>query len=177
MKKWIWIIPFIIIIIGIGVWVGWMFMDSKNGEKNSGTNQVSGSAEEDISKDVINEPVSESIITFTSDEVPYRNGHHFISELHNFYNDTVCWGRLSTAYYSEQKEMAEHIIFVLENTETANKDITRDFDSIMNLANTLVKEDNRRAMRDLHRYFHDLDIYFNGYAYHQTFRITKFRGL
>lgn len=177
MKKLLWIIPMVLIIGAIAGWIGWMLMDAADSGMNKKTEQVSSSTDEDISKEVVNDPVPESIIVFTSDDVPFRSGHHFISDLHEFYNNTLCWGRLETADYSRQAEKARLIIEVIKHTRTEDKYMKQDLDTIMSLAQRVTQQDDRRAMRDLHRYFHDLDIYFNGYAYHQTFGITSFRGL
>lgn len=176
-KKLLWIIPMVLIIGAIAFWIGWMLMDAANGGLNKEPKQTSSSTDDDILKEVVNDPVPESIIVFTSDDVPFRSGHHFIADLHEFYNNTLCWGRLETADYSRQVEKARLILEVLEHTETEDKNMKRDLDAIKTLAETVTQQDDRRAMRDLHRYFHDLDIYFNGYAYHQTFGITSFRGL
>lgn len=179
---WMWLTPLIVILLGIVGWIGWMFMDT-TGESEKGTTkktstvvdeQKDGEAGE--SQDVVNTPLPDSVVVFKSDDVPFENGHDFISQLHDFYNNTLGWGRYSTADYSRQVDKARLVIEAIENAEVKDKDMQKDFESILDLAKTVVSKDDRNAMLKLHRYFHDLDIYFNGYSYDQTFRITKFRG-
>lgn len=181
MKTWMWITPLIVILVAIAGWIGWMFMDTTSESDKGNVKKASSVVNEEEeadgdSKDVVNTPLPDSIVVFTSDDVPYEDGHDFISEFHDFYNNTLGWGRYSTTDYSTQVEKAKVIIEVIENTEVKDKDMQKDFDAMLELAETVVKKDDRNAMLKLHRYFHDLDIYFNGYDYKETFRITEFRG-
>ena len=127
---------------------------------------------EDMSTEPVNTPTDESVVTMADGS----SGHDFISEWHDFYNETLGWGKLETTDYSEQKEAAESILAQAENIEINNKDITADLALIKEAAELVAANDNRDAMRSLHRYFHDLDIYFNGYDYTQTFGVTSYKG-
>jgi len=127
---------------------------------------------EDMSSEPVNEPTDESVVTMADGS----SGHDFISEWHDFYNETLGWGKLETTDYTEQKEAAESILAQAENIKIDNKDISADLALIKEAAELVAANDNRDAMRSLHRYFHDLDIYFNGYDYTQTFGVTSYKG-
>lgn len=134
------------------------------------TKSVSDS--EEMSTEAVNEPVDKSVVTLADGS----SGHDFISKWHDFYNDTLGWGRLETTDYAEQQEAAESILSQAENIVIDDSNITSDLEHIKEAAKLVAADDNRDAMRSLHRYFHDLDIYFNGYDYNQTFGVTEFKG-
>ncbi len=127
---------------------------------------------EDMNTEPVNKPTDESVVTMADGS----SGHDFISEWHDFYNETLGWGRLETTDYTDQKEAAESILAQAENIEIDNNEISADLDLIKEAAELVAANDNRDAMRSLHRYFHDLDIYFNGYDYSQTFGVTSYKG-
>ncbi|GIN64130.1 hypothetical protein J27TS8_41230 [Robertmurraya siralis] len=179
LKLWLWLIPLMFIVLGLSVWIGWSLLGTSNTAKSteaSGADPSVTQEDQDFSAEVVNTPVSESIIVFKNDELGFKNGHDFIGQLHKFYNETLGWGRIDTTSYSEQQEKAELIIRALENVEVMDAAVQMDFDRIKEYAEIVAKEDDREAMRNLHRYFHDLDIYFNGYDYKETFKVTIFQG-
>jgi len=161
MKKKIWMIISLAILF-ITTFSIWNWLESSN------------QASRDFSKDVVNSPVSEKIVKMNSNQ--YQNGHEFISYYHEFYNETLCYGRIEIANYSNQKGAAKEIIETLKNIEVQNDKLKEDFQQIEKYAQKVVEKDDRNAMRMLHRLFHDLDIYFNGYSYNTTFGVTKFKG-
>jgi len=132
----------------------------------------SDSDSEEMSTEAVNEPVDKSIVTLADGS----SGHDFISKWHDFYNDTLGWGRLETTDYAKQQEAAESILSQAENIVIDDSNIASDLEHIKEAAKLVAAADNRDAMRSLHRYFHDLDIYFNGYDYNQTFGVTEFKG-
>lgn len=178
-KGWLLVFVSIIVILVSSVWIGWMLMSKTSDLHSKDTEETKDKEEtDDFSKEVVNTPVSDSVIVFNPGMTPFNNGHEFIAYYHNFYNQTLGWGRIESASYERQKETVEEILRVMEQiAEIKNEEIKRDFEDIKDLANIVLKEDNRDAMRKLHRYFHDLDIYFNGYDYNQTFEITTFKGV
>ncbi|MBM7603539.1 hypothetical protein JOC75_001509 [Metabacillus crassostreae] len=130
---------------------------------------------EDVSTDVINVPASKDVVVFSTTE--YENGHDFIIELHEFYNETLCWGRVHTADYRKQQEKALHIVSIFKDIEVKDKMLYEDFLTIENTAKKVIDSDDRDAMIKLHRLFHDLDIYFNGYSEDDTFGVTSYKGV
>lgn len=164
----------------MGIWLGWYIvgksMDVNTTSEDNGPAVTQAVA--DTGGDVVNTPVPDSILTFQDPETHYQNGHDFIRYFHHFYNESLGWGRIETASHSEQKRRAESIILAIDNIqEITNDDLRKDIEEIRKLAQEVINKDDRDAMRKLHRYFHDLDIYLNGYDYNQTFRITHFKGL
>lgn len=144
--------------------------NDKSAVSAAATKSVSDS--EEMSTEAVNEPVDKSVVTLADGS----SGHDFISKWHDFYNDTLGWGRLETTDYAEQQEAAESILSQAENIVIDDSNITSDLEHIKEAAKLVAAADNRDAMRSLHRYFHDLDIYFNGYDYNQTFGVTEFKG-
>lgn len=144
--------------------------NDKSAVSAAATKSVSDS--EEMNTEAVNEPVDKSVVTLADGS----SGHDFISKWHDFYNDTLGWGRLETTDYAEQQEAAESILSQAENIVIDDSNITSDLEHIKEAAKLVAAADNRDAMRSLHRYFHDLDIYFNGYDYNQTFGVTEFKG-
>ncbi|MGP7816415.1 hypothetical protein [Niallia sp. 01092] len=147
-----------------------LFLEKEKAQQTGKSAAVGESA--DFTKKTVNDPVEEDVVTLADE----TNGHTFIADWHNFYNETLGWGKMETASYSEQKEAASSILQQLENVSVKNKKIKHDLESIQQHAQQVINGDDRDAMRLLHRYFHDLDILFNGYDYNQTFGVTEFTG-
>ncbi|TXC92159.1 hypothetical protein FS935_07195 [Metabacillus litoralis] len=129
---------------------------------------------DDVSTEIVNEPASKDVVVFSTSE--YEDGHDFITDLHEFYNDTLCWGRVNTADYKKQQEKALHIVSIFKEIEVKDEKLYEDFISIENTAKKIIDSDDREAMIKLHRLFHDLDIYFNGYSEDHTFGVTSYKG-
>ena len=129
----------------------------------------------DTSSKVIHDPTSKDIIVFSTNE--FENGHAFIEEFHGFYNGTLGWGKVSTADYDKQRATAIRIVELIKSAEIQNEQLNGDFKLIESYANQVIESDNRDSMRKLHRLFHDLDIYFNGYSRAGSFGVTEFKGI
>ena len=180
-KFWIWTV---IIILSLGAIAGsaifivhTLFDDDSplqtQGERSVTNNATTeGNIDEEMDEEQVNTPVSEEVVVLSDG----TSGHTFISNWHDFYNDTLGWGKVDTASYEEQKEAAETILADLKNVKVTDEEIAEDLKDIQANAQALTEKEDRTLMLDLHRYFHDLDIYFNGYSYNQTFGITEFRG-
>ena len=165
-------------IAGAG-WGGWAIFSTKfdqTSEKNEAISDEGPISEEseDMSTDIVNEPAANDVVLFTTGE--YENGHDFISEFHGFYNDTLCWGRVRTADYEEQKRTALKIVEAFKKAKVQDEKLQGDFAMIERHAKQVIDTDDRDAMVTLHRLFHDLDIYFNGYSKDNTFGVTEFKG-
>lgn len=162
----------ILLATGIGVYV---YFSLENGSEKTNDSipkeTVTTESKEDIDQEVVNEPVEESILTLADG----TSGHSFIAKYHQFYNQTLGWGRIETADYAEQRRAAQEILEKLEGAEINHDDLAADIESIKHYAKIVTERDDRDAMRMLHRYFHDLDIYLNGYDYSQTWDVTKFK--
>lgn len=179
-KSWLWIIPLVLILLGLGIWFGWYLMGNAVGvntaAEDNGRPVTQGANNAD--GDAVNTPAPDNILVFQNPEAYYQNGHDFIRYFHHFYNESLGWGRIQTASYSEQKSKAESVIYAIDNIQkVTNEDLRKDIEEIKKLAQKVTNKDDRDAMKKLHRYFHDLDIYLNGYDYDQTFKITHFKGM
>lgn len=179
MKFWTWTIIILLSVTAIGVSSYFIFQslfDSKSPLQSENdrpvVKQASSETEESFDKEQVNTPVNEEVVVLADG----TSGHTFISKWHDFYNKTLGWGRLETTNYEKQKEAASSILEALKNIKVNDEQIKQDINDIGANAQIVAEKDDRVAMRNLHRYFHDLDIYFNGYNYEQTFGITEFRG-
>jgi cytoskeletal protein RodZ len=101
----------------------------------------------------------------------------FISYFHDFYNETACYGRMDSLNWEEQKAAAENILHSLGGLKTDNKDLSKDFKEMAKMASEIKNDEKNKSMiKKLHRYFHDLDIHYNGYqGSADVFRITQFK--
>lgn len=179
MKFWTWTIAILLTVTAIGVssfFVIQTLFDSDSPiQTNNERSVVKGAStevEESFDTEKVNTPVNEEVVTLADG----TSGHTFISIWHDFYNETLGWGRLETTSYEEQKEAALSILDEIKDIKVSDEEIELDMKDIAANAQIVAEKDDRSAMRNLHRYFHDLDIYFNGYNYDQTFGITEFRG-
>jgi hypothetical protein len=139
-------------------------VEQTNEEKDGGT-----------SSKVIHEPTSKDIIVFSTNE--FENGHVFIEEFHGFYNDTLGWGKANTADYDKQQATAVRIVELIKSAEIQNEQLNGDFKLIESYANQVIESDDPDSMLKLHRLFHDLDIYLNGYSRADSFGVTEFKGI
>ncbi|WP_427036536.1 hypothetical protein [Cytobacillus pseudoceanisediminis] len=155
---WIVVAISVVFIVG-GGYVGYKIIGDMNASK-------------DVDKTVVNEPIEKGVVKIGEGE----DAHEFIAEWHTFYNDTLGWGGTQTYNYKVQRNNAKVILRTLEDVTVKNDKIAEDFKQIKYFASLVAQDDELSAMIELHRLFHDLDIYFNGYDYDQTFGVTKFRG-
>ncbi|MGE7766296.1 hypothetical protein [Peribacillus sp. NPDC096540] len=72
--------------------------------------------------------------------------------------------------------MANEILDTIDGVSTKNQDLADDFKEIKKYTAIAMKEEDQNAYIQLHRMFHDLDIYFNGYSYNQTWGVSVFMG-
>ncbi|OAS86603.1 MULTISPECIES: hypothetical protein [Metabacillus] len=180
-KKWILLSSIICLIFVFAGWVSWTLFSSGNSAEpiNSNTSSNPGTKieekSEDFSEEIVNKPVKEEIVVFS--ESDFENGHDFIEVFHDFYNTTLCWERVETADYKDQQEKALRIVEAFKGIKIKDKRLSEDFISIENTAKQVIESEDRDAMIKLHRLFHDLDIYFNGYSKDDTFGVTEYKGV
>lgn len=122
--------------------------------------------------EVVHTPADQSIITMANGS----DGHSFIAKYHKFYNDSLGWNRIHSADYDEQVKVAKEIIEQIDGAQINNEKLANDLATIKDLAESLISKESRQTMRKLHRYFHDLDIYLNGYDRASTFGYTEYKG-
>ncbi len=171
-----WIIG-IAIVVGLGTWGTFAVLENVNDYKAIEKKHETAAADEgdipqDVDQEVVNTPIALDVVTLADG----GDGHTFIADTHSFLNDTLGYGGVNSADYRSQRANAEDVLQALKGAKVKNKEITADFKKIEEYANVVFKEDNRDAMVQLHRLFHDLDIYFNGYDYDQTWGVTDFEG-
>ncbi|WP_082231947.1 hypothetical protein [Halobacillus massiliensis] len=98
----------------------------------------------------------------------------FVNEAHNFYNETVGWGRDGSLDEDLHLEFADLIQRYFDSHST-DPIRSEDIASINELAGSLSKSpDFRKKVVQLHRYFHDLDIAVNDYKdFDKIWGVTK----
>ncbi|MBM6616517.1 hypothetical protein [Bacillus suaedaesalsae] len=97
----------------------------------------------------------------------------FISNQHDFFNETTGWGEIESLQWKKQKENASGIIDFLSNTELSPK-LQSDFTAIQELSKLVADgETDKKIVLYLHRLFHDLDIEVNGYRSKDYFEVTE----
>ncbi|TFJ92737.1 hypothetical protein [Lentibacillus salicampi] len=109
----------------------------------------------------------------------YQDIGQFVSETHDFYNETTGYGGISSLDWDRQKDEANAILTTLDEKlpDVDNEALTNDLEQIQKLANAVVKEENTEDVRNLHRMFHDLDIALNDYhAYDKIWNATETLG-
>ncbi|MFD1040562.1 hypothetical protein ACFQ3N_19480 [Virgibacillus byunsanensis] len=100
----------------------------------------------------------------------------FVSEMHDFYNDTTGYGGISSLDWNEQVEQAKTIDQKLQEEipNITSDALLTDLQNIQNLASKTVEEQKSENVRNLHRLFHDLDIALNSYnGYDKIWGVTE----
>lgn len=131
--------------------------------RENGTEQASSKVNTDSEKIAASEAVAE----FTVDEETskYKNVGLFIADFHEDYNDTLGWGGIESVKWDQQQEIASEILKVMETIMTENQALQTDLDTISSYAKAIQGgEKEKNTLLKLHRYFHDLDVEFNGYG-------------
>lgn len=122
----------------------------------------------------------EDVAQFTQEEEQsqYENVGRFIGDFHTRYNKTLGYGGINSVKWTEQKKIAENILSVMENIHTENEALKKDFEVITQYAQEVQAGKQRtKTLRNLHRYFHDLDIEFNGYTdTSDHYNITEYKS-
>jgi uncharacterized protein YxeA len=106
----------------------------------------------------------------------YNEIGEFIKNKHEFYNETTGYGGINNLDWSEQTEVAGEIIAYIDKNidSVASEALENDLNALRSLASTILEEQNPTQVRDLHRYFHDLDIALNSYnGYDRIWNVTK----
>ena len=90
----------------------------------------------------------------------------FIATMHEFYNNTTGYGGINNLDWDEQRGQAETVIDKIEQlkTEVTDESLLADLNHIVDIANRILDEQDSDLVRNLHRYFHDLDIALNNYT-------------
>ncbi|WP_078409411.1 hypothetical protein [Priestia abyssalis] len=123
------------------------------------------------------ETTKATMLDSVKDLEEFTDEGEFIAYFHHFYNETVCYGRVNSLNWEEQAAAASAILHSLTSLKPANEDLAKDFKNIAKLVQEIENnEKDKSNVKTLHRYFHDLDIHYNGYAESsQVFRVTKFK--
>lgn len=110
----------------------------------------------------------------------------FISDNHDFYNETLGWGRYKNVDWNQQKKQAEQVISEIESLRPGVEDyietlknedlitdgdippedprgLLKDFDELKKTLNRALEKKNVDRLIKVHRIFHSLDMAFNGY--------------
>ncbi|SFB28921.1 hypothetical protein SAMN04488072_11363 [Lentibacillus halodurans] len=100
----------------------------------------------------------------------------FVSDTHDFYNETTGYGGISSLDWDEQRKEANAILEILDEELPDVEDgaLQEDLEHIQELANAVMNEEDSSRVRSLHRIFHDLDIALNDYnTYDKIWNATE----
>lgn len=122
----------------------------------------------------------------------------FIDTNHEFFNETLGWGRYKNVNWDQQKERADQIIeevtvllpkiekqiqTMMEEkllTDVAidddPRDLKLDFNMIQALLEIATKNQDVQGLIYAHRVFHDLDVEWNGYTSHKFGMSSYYHG-
>ncbi|MBY0096728.1 hypothetical protein [Mesobacillus maritimus] len=157
MKSWsTWLVALALIVVLVGGYVGYSVTEGDKKEPDT-------TVKDDSGKVVASNTVAE--FTEEAETSKYKNVGLFIKEFHDTYNDSLGWGGIDSVKWNEQKDIATEILNVMETIQTENQALQQDLDKISSYAKEVIsgKEDKDNLLK-LHRFFHDLDIEFNGYG-------------
>ncbi|WP_163971131.1 hypothetical protein [Oceanobacillus halotolerans] len=100
----------------------------------------------------------------------------FVSDMHDFYNDTTGYGGINNLNWDEQAEQAEYVDGMISDflSEVNNEALLNDLQHIQELAQNALESQDADYVRNLHRLFHDLDIALNSYdGYDKIWGVTE----
>lgn len=124
-----------------------------------------------VTQDEETEDVVEQSEVSTTEEVK-----QFIEEMHLFYNETTGYGNIKSLDWNEQSVQAEQIVDITKKLEPSieKETLASDFREISHLAQLVMSKQDEKYVRQLHRYFHDLDIAMNDYSgYKEIWNVTE----
>lgn len=160
------ILPAILFVLGFGAYLGYSIL-----QQDDQTNSTLTPAQK---KEL------EKVAVFEEENTKkdYRNVTEFISDFHKQYNQTLGWGRIDSVDWKEQRDIAGEILEILSSIRTEHADLQTDFKQIESYAKTIEQgKKDKGSLLYLHRYFHDLDIEFNGYnKTGDYFHVTEFKA-
>lgn len=86
----------------------------------------------------------------------------FISNSHDSVNALAGWGKIGSPDWEAVQATAKDIILELNQMNyKGDADLEKDFGDIRELAENLTTNEDKGDLRELHRYFHDLDVVMN----------------
>jgi hypothetical protein len=165
---WTLIIVLFITIIGSAV----IFFNLFNLDVNDILNRYAATENEEVTEETQQE--IEEIQEAVGEE--HSEIGEFITNQHEFYNETAGYGGINNLDWTEQTEAASEVIrYIDEHIDSvSNEPLQQDLHTIRNLASNVMEEEEPELVRDLHRYFHDLDIALNSYTeYDRIWNVTQ----
>lgn len=163
------ILPSTIFILAFALYVGYSVWES---EQNDDVLKIrdtvaAKSQDEDV-----------AVFQQESSSRDYKSVGSFISKFHEKYNQSLGWGGIDSIKWDEQRKLATEINSILAGIQTDNEELQADFQAISSYAETVENgKKNKDALLKLHRYFHDLDIEFNGYKQtNDYFDVTEYKS-
>ncbi|MCP3032055.1 hypothetical protein LF817_11930 [Halobacillus sp. A1] len=148
---------FLVALIGVGLLIYFVVTDITAQQSDDET-ATAETNEEETSTDQIEETQK----TVGKDHVEVGD---FVSDTHDFYNETTGYGRTASIDWDEQRSKAEEVLSEIENLspDVEFDPLQNDLSKIKGLANNVMDGEDLDDVRDLHRMFHDLDIALNSY--------------
>jgi hypothetical protein len=170
-SKWkLMIIPASLFILAFGLYVGYTLWETENNEDVKRIRDATAAKSE--------ERQQVAFFHTESDSRDYKNVGSFISDYHARYNETLGWGGIDSVKWEEQIETAAEIRNILANIHTENTQLQSDFEAILQFSKTVEEgRKDKKTLLKLHRYFHDLDIEFNGYKQtNDYYDVTEYKA-
>ena len=123
---------------------------------------------------VLGEDQVVSAATFPAE---YSHVEKFVADFHEFYNRTTGYGMIDREMDMEaQQRQADALIAYIDiflDQDEIHDDLKKDLRSMKEIA---MKDLTKTEIRELHRYFHDLDKALNKYKHEDTFGVTETFG-
>jgi predicted negative regulator of RcsB-dependent stress response len=156
-------------ILAFGLYAGYTFWETENNEDVRKIREASAAQSDS----------NDEVAVFQQEDATrdYKTVGNFISKFHEEYNQSLGWGGIESVKWDEQKEAAAEVLEILQKIHTDNPDLETDFIAIFNFARIVEGgSKDKEALLKLHRYFHDLDIEFNGYKKtNDYFDVTEYK--
>lgn len=103
----------------------------------------------------------------------------FIASYHKFFNETTGYGGINDLDWAEQKDTAADIMDYIDAhiDDVTSETLREDLQAIQERTSKVLENEEPEYVRDLHRYFHDLDIALNNYeGYDRIWNVTETLG-
>ncbi len=120
---------------------------------------------------------NDQVVSAASFPAEYKQVEEFVGDFHAFYNRTTGYGMIDRPMDIEaqqvQADAAVAYINVFLEIGVDHDDLKKDLMAIKALASI---EITTSEVREIHRYFHDLDKALNNYDHEDTFGVTVTLG-
>ncbi len=119
----------------------------------------------------------DQIVSAATFPAEYSHVEDFVADFHAFYNRTTGYGMIDREMDMEAQQLHADALIAYSDIFLDDEDILEDLKKDLQSMRGIAMQDlTKTEIRELHRYFHDLDKALNQYKHEDTFGVTETFG-